>query len=98
MTLHHAAEVLKRIKLDLAHAFPGYADFLSDLLERQATITVQSKAAFHNRALLVVQFEHPAVENGMHALSLRALRWFCLAARRQGFEGPAFLARPAAAG
>jgi hypothetical protein len=54
VALHHLAQVLERIQLNLPHPFARHANILADLFKRRSTIAVQSKPSLHNGALLVV--------------------------------------------
>ena len=72
VALQHLAQVLQRIQLDLPHSFPRHANFVTNLLQRRATIAVQAEAPLHNLALLVTQLANPVVDDVVDVICLRA--------------------------
>ena len=72
MTLQHLPEVLKRIQLYLAYTLSRNTNFLTNLLQRRSPASVQTEAALNNRALLVVEFTDPSIDDVVHVVSLRA--------------------------
>ena len=53
VTLHHRAQVLERLELDLPHPLAGHPDLFADTLERLTTVAVQPEPALDDLALLV---------------------------------------------
>ena len=75
MALHHFPEILQRSQLNLANPFPGDANFIADLFECCASITMQTEAPFHDRALLFTQFTHQVFNDVVHVVFLHAAWW-----------------------
>jgi hypothetical protein len=51
VTFQHILQISKGFNLNLPYPFPGHAEFRANLLQRQATITMQAEPAFDNFAL-----------------------------------------------
>ena len=51
---HHGTKIPQRIELNLTYSLTCYADVVADLLQRRASIAVQTEASFDDRALFAV--------------------------------------------
>lgn len=70
--LHHRAQILERIELNLPHALSRHADFFANLLKRRATMTVQTKPPIDHRSLLVIELANPVIDDRIDNVLLRA--------------------------
>ncbi len=61
-------------------------DSSAGLLQRQATITVQSESPFNDGPLFVAELEHPCIEDCIDPFLLGTLCGFGIMSRRQGIE------------
>ena len=87
MTLQHLPEVLKRIQLYLAYTLSRNTNFLTNLLQRRSPASVQTEAALNNRALLVVEFTNPSLDDVIHVVPLCASGRFCRALCLEAING-----------
>lgn len=87
MTLQHLPEVLQRIQLYLAYSLSRHTNFLTDLLQRRTPASVQTEAALNNRALLVIEFTNPSVDDVIDVVPLRASGRFGRTLCQQAIDG-----------
>jgi len=74
--LKHLTQVLQRIDLYLANAFPRHTDFPADVFQRFPPVAVQPEAAFHDCTLCVAEFADPVIHDRGHIVTVRPPRRF----------------------
>ena len=89
MALHHGAEVLESIELNLANAFPCNTDLHPDLLQSLASVTMQSEAPFDHGTLLVAELTDPMIDDIVNGVFLCTPRRFSISFGPQPVHGPA---------